>query len=176
MNFTPLKLTGAYLAEIKKIEDNRGFFARGWGRDDFESLGLNPNIVQANIAWNRVRGTLRGMHFQLPPHAEAKFIRCTRGALYDVIVDLRPNSPTHREWVGVELTAENYLALYVPEGFGHGYQTLVDNTEITYMTTAFYAPKAARGVPYNDPAFGIKWPLPVTEISENDKKWLPLGT
>jgi dTDP-4-dehydrorhamnose 3,5-epimerase len=171
MTFTKTTLSGAYLLELKKIEDNRGFFARSWCRDDFESAGLNANIAQANLAWNRKKGTLRGMHFQVAPHAETKLVRCTRGEIFDVIIDLRPSSPTYLDSYGVLLSAENYLSLYVPEGFAHGYQTLTDNAEISYMTTALYAPSAARGVRYNEPVFGIQWPLPVSEISEADKKW-----
>jgi dTDP-4-dehydrorhamnose 3,5-epimerase len=124
------------------------------------------------MAYNPKRGTLRGMHFQVPPHAEAKLVRCTRGEIFDVIIDLRPDSPTYKECYGIMLSAENYLSLYVPEGFAHGYQTVVNNSAISYLTTALYAPTAARGVRYNDPAFGpIEWPLPVSEISEADRKW-----
>ena len=171
MNFNETTLPGAYLVEITPIRDARGFFARSWARDEFAKVGLNPNVAQANVAWNAKKGTLRGMHFQYAPDAEAKLVRCTRGAIYDVIVDLQPDSPTWKEWFGVELTAENYLMLYVPEGFAHGYQTLVDDTEIAYMTTALYAPQSASGVHHADTAFAIKWPLPVSEISEADKKW-----
>ena len=171
MKFIETKLPGAYLVEIAPINDERGFFARSWSRPDFEKLGLNANLAQANVAWNVEKGTLRGMHFQAAPHAETKLVRCTRGAVYDVIVDLRPNSPTHKHSFGAELTADNYKMLYIPEGFGHGYQTLTDGAELTYFTTALYAPSAAGGVRYNDPAFGIEWPLAVTRISEKDAQW-----
>jgi dTDP-4-dehydrorhamnose 3,5-epimerase len=171
MKFTETNLPGAYVVELQLIKDDRGFFARSWSRSDFEDRGLNANLAQTNVAWNLERGTLRGMHLQYSPHAETKLVRCTRGAIYDVIVDLRPTSPTHKQWFGIELSADNYLMLYVPEGFAHGYQTLRDDSEISYMTTALYAPHAAGGVRYDDTAFAIKWPLPVSRISEADKKW-----
>jgi dTDP-4-dehydrorhamnose 3,5-epimerase len=173
MQFNKTPLAGAYLVKLKKIEDERGFFARSWCREDFEVAGLNPNIAQCNLAWNARAGTLRGLHFQVAPHAEAKLVRCTRGEIYDVAVDLRPDSPTHKGSFGVTLTAENYLMLYIPEGFGHGYQTLTDDAEVSYMTTHVYTPYAARGWRYDDPAFGIKWPLPVSVISEADRNWKP---
>jgi dTDP-4-dehydrorhamnose 3,5-epimerase len=171
MKFTETKLPGAYLVEITQIKDSRGFFARSWSKPDFENLGLNANLAQANVAWNEVKGTLRGMHFQTAPYAETKLVRCTRGAVYDVIVDLRPDSPTHKQWFGAELTYDNYRMLYIPEGFGHGYQTLTYDAELTYFTTALYEPSAAGGVRYNDPAFGIEWPLAVTRISDKDAQW-----
>ena len=171
MKLTKLELAGAYLVEMDKIKDERGFFARSWSRPDFEEAGLNPNLAQANVAWNAEKGTLRGMHFQYSPYGETKLVRCTRGAVYDVLVDLRPTSPTHRQWYGVELTADNHLQLYIPEGFGHGYQTLTDDAEVSYLTTALYVPYAAGGVRYDDPAFRIKWPLAVSRISEKDAKW-----
>jgi len=171
MIFTPTELNGAYLVGLKRIEDVRGFFARAWCRKEFTDHGLNPDLEQINVAFSHRRGTLRGMHFQESPHAEAKLVRCTRGALYDVIIDLRPASPTFRRWLGVELTADNRQMLYVPEGSAHGYQTLADETEMYYQTTEFYVPQAARGVRYNDPAFAVKWPLPVAVISEADQKW-----
>jgi dTDP-4-dehydrorhamnose 3,5-epimerase len=173
MIFNKTPLAGAYVIEIKKIEDARGFFARSWSREDLETHGLNANIAQCNVAWNAKRGTLRGMHFQVAPYAEAKLVRCTRGEIYDVAVDLRPDSPTHKQAFGVTLTAENYLMLYVPEGFGHGYQTLTDDAEVSYMTTYVYTPHACGGVRYDDTAFGIKWPLPVSVISEADRNWKP---
>ncbi len=171
MIFSPTELKGAYLVGLQRIEDARGFFARGWCRKEFTEQGLNPDLAQLNLAFSHRRGTLRGLHFQVAPHAEAKLVRCTRGALYDVIIDLRPGSPTFRRWLGVELTADNRQMLYVPEGFAHGYQTLADETEMYYQTTEFYVPQAARGVRYNDPAFAVKWPLPVAVISEADQKW-----
>jgi dTDP-4-dehydrorhamnose 3,5-epimerase len=175
MEFTETKLKGAFLIGLTKIEDHRGFFARGWCRDEFANQGLTSNMVQLNIGFSHKKGTIRGLHYQLAPHQEAKLVRCTRGAILDVIVDLRPDSPTNRQWVGVELTALNSLMLYVPEGFAHGYQTLVDDTEMYYMTSCSYVPAAARGRRYNDPAFQISWPLPVTVISDADRNWTDYG-
>ena len=171
MEFTETKLQGAFLITMKKIEDDRGFFARGWCRDEFTKHGLNPNMVQLNVGFSYKKGTLRGLHYQDPPHQEAKFVRCTRGAIFDVIVDLRPGSPTRGQWLGAELTPENALMLYAPEGFAHGYQTLADDTEMYYLTSGFYVASAARGVRYNEPAFGISWPLPIAVISEADQNW-----
>ncbi|NJN15544.1 MAG: dTDP-4-dehydrorhamnose 3,5-epimerase [Oscillochloris sp.] len=171
MIFSETELSGAYTIDIQKFEDDRGFFARTWCAKTFAEHGLKAEIAQANMSYNRLKGTLRGMHFQRPPHAEVKIIRCTRGAIYDVIIDLRPDSATYKRWIGVELTAENYRMLYVPEGFGHGFQTLADDTEVAYNVTAFYTPGAEGGVRYNDPAFGIAWPLPVTVISPKDTAW-----
>jgi len=169
--FTETKLPGAYLIDIEKRGDQRGFFARGWCQKEFEAHDLIPRVVQTNISLSKRKGTLRGMHYQVAPYAEAKLVRCTRGALYDVIIDLRPDSPTHMQWLGVELSAENYKMLYVPEGFAHGFQTLVDNTEVTYQVSQFYTPEAEGGVRYNDPAFGIEWPLEVQVISDKDQSW-----
>jgi len=171
MDFIETKLKGAFLIRLKKIEDDRGFFARGWCREEFVQHGLNPDMVQLNVGFSHKKGTLRGMHYQEKPSQEVKLIRCTRGAIFDVIIDLRPGSLTRKQWCGVELTAENTHMLYAPEGFAHGYQTLVDDTEMYYFTSAFYASSAARGVRYNDPTFCIQWPLPVTAISEADQKW-----
>jgi dTDP-4-dehydrorhamnose 3,5-epimerase len=171
MTFTETELKGAFVVGVRKIEDERGFFARGWCRKELEGAGLNPNLAQINFASSLKKGTLRGMHFQVAPDAEAKLVRCTRGSIFDVIIDLRPDSPTHGRWIGVDLSAENYLMLYVPEGFAHGYQTLTDDAEMYYMTSAFYAPSAARGVRFDDPAFGIQWPLPVAVVSDADKQW-----
>jgi dTDP-4-dehydrorhamnose 3,5-epimerase len=171
MKFTETKLAGAYLVSLHKIEDDRGFFARGWCRDEFAAQGLTRDMVQLNVGFSHAKGTVRGLHYQVAPHEEAKFVRCTRGAIYDVIVDLRPGSPTRGQWVGAELTADNGLMLYAPEGCAHGYQTLVDNTDTYYLTSASYAAAAARGVRYNDEAFGISWPLPVSVVSDVDKNW-----
>jgi len=171
MTFTETELKGAFVVGVRKIEDERGFFARGWCRKEVEGAGLNPDLAQINFASSRKKGTLRGMHFQVAPDAEAKLVRCTRGSIFDVIIDLRPDSPTHGHWLGVDLSADNHLMLYVPEGFAHGYQTLTDDAEMYYMTSAFYAPSAAGGVRYDDPAFGIQWPLPVAVISDADKRW-----
>lgn len=172
MIFTPLELEGAYRVDLDRREDERGFFARAWCREEFEAHGLNPALVQCNLSFNHRRGTLRGMHFQRAPHAEAKLIRCTRGAILDVIVDLRHGSPTHARWLAVELTEENRSALYVPEGFAHGYQTLVDGTETLYQVSAAYAPDAEGGVRWDDPAFGIRWPEADPRIvSDKDGAW-----
>ena len=171
MIFTETELAGAFLVELKKIEDHRGFFSRGWCQDEFRAHGLNPNMLQLNIGFSHRKGTLRGMHFQRAPHAEAKFVRCTRGAIFDVIVDLRTDSPTYRKWIGVELTSDNGRMLYAPEGFAHGYQTLVDDSEMYYMTTGLYAKDAATGVRFDDPAFRINWPLSVEVISDADRGW-----
>lgn len=173
MTFIETTISGVFLVCFRKIEDDRGYFARAWCRDEFRQHGLEPDMVQLNTGCSGRRGTVRGMHFQVPPHAEAKFIRCTRGAIYDVIIDLRPGSPTCGRWHGVELTAVNGLMLYAPEGFAHGYQTLEDDTEMYYLTSMPYAPAAARGVRYDDPAFGVKWPLPVSVVSAADQAWPP---
>ena len=172
MIFTETKLKGAFVIEPEKLEDERGFFARTFCRKEFEGHGLNPNLVQCNISFNKKRGTVRGMHFQVKPYEEAKLVSCLRGAIYDVIIDLRPNSPTYRQWVAVELSGENFRLLYIPEGFAHGFQTLEDNTEGFYQMSEFYHPECARGVRWNDPAFGIQWPLHITIISERDSHYL----
>jgi dTDP-4-dehydrorhamnose 3,5-epimerase len=169
--FTKTPLGGAYVIDIEKRQDQRGFFTRTWCRNEFEAHGLNPNLVQINTTLSITKGTVRGMHYQLPPYQEVKVVRCTRGALYDVMIDLRPESPTYRQWFGVELTAENYRMLYVPEGFAHGSQTLTDQTELCYQTSQFYSPEGARGVRFDDPAFQIKWPIEVQAISDVDKSW-----
>lgn len=171
MIFTETGLPGAYVVGIKPIEDDRGFFARGWCRKEFQEAGLNPDLVQVNLARSHQKGTLRGLHLQIPPHAEAKLARCTRGAIFDVLVDLRPDSPTFKRWFGLELSEDNHQMLYVPEGFAHGYQTLTDGAEMLYQTSQFYAGGSARGVRYDDPAFGIEWPLPVSVISDADRRW-----
>jgi dTDP-4-dehydrorhamnose 3,5-epimerase len=158
MIFHPIKLKGAYLIELERREDERGFFARSWCQREFEAHGLNPRLVQCNISFNEKKGTLRGMHYQAPPYQEAKLIRCTAGAIYDVIIDLRRDSETYKEWIAVELTAENHTMLYVPEGFAHGFQTLRDKTEVFYQMSEFYMPPYSRGVRWNDPQFKIIWP------------------
>ena len=169
MLFTETDLPGAYLVDLQKLEDERGFFARSWCAREASALGIDPRIVQCNISFNNRKGTLRGMHLQLPPFAESKLVRVTRGALYDVIIDLRADSATFKQWLGIELTAENRRALFVPKGFAHGFQTLEDDTEIFYQMSEFYSPEHARGVRWDDPAFGIRWPLEVTEISPKDR-------
>lgn len=171
MIFTETKLAGAYVIDLERREDDRGHFARAFCRREFEEHGLKPVIAQANVAFNRRRGTMRGMHFQFPPAAETKLVRCTRGAILDVIVDLRPESDTYLQHVSVELTAENGRALYVPERFAHGYQVLADDTETSYQVGEFYTPEAEGGLRYEDPQLAIAWPLPVTEISDKDKVW-----
>jgi len=169
--FTETKLKGAYVIDLERREDPRGFFARSWCRKEFEDHGLCPQCVQINVGFSPKKGTLRGMHYQIAPYPEVKVVRCTMGAIYDVIIDLRPDSPTHQQWTGVELGSGNRRMLYVPEGFAHGYQTLEDNTEIYYQTSQYYAPDSARGVRYNDPAFGIEWHLAVASISNADGSW-----
>ena len=159
------------MVELQRLEDERGFFARAWCQQEFEAHGLNPRLVQCNISFNHKKGTLRGMHYQTAPFEEAKLVRCTNGTLYDVIIDLRPESPTYRQHFGVILTSEARNMLYIPEGFAHGFLTLADNTEIFYQMSEFYAPDYARGVRWNDPAFGINWPAPVTVISKRDASY-----
>ena len=171
MIFTETKLQGAFILELDKREDDRGFFARSWCQKEFQAHHLNPRIVQCNISFNRVKGTLRGMHYQAAPLAEAKLVRCTAGAVYDVIIDLRRDSPTYKQHVGEVLSAANYRMLYVPEGFAHGFQTLEDNTEVFYQISQFYSPGHARGVRYNDPAFGIEWMIGDPVILDRDRDY-----
>jgi dTDP-4-dehydrorhamnose 3,5-epimerase len=169
--FTETRLKGAFVLELEKREDDRGFFARSWCRKEFEAHNLKSAIVQCNVSFNRRKGTLRGMHYQAAPFAEAKLVRCTIGALYDVIIDLRPDSATYKQHVGEVLSAANYKMLYVPEGFAHGFQTLEDNTEIFYQMSQFYSPDHARGVRYNDPAFDIEWMLDEPVIADRDRNY-----
>jgi dTDP-4-dehydrorhamnose 3,5-epimerase len=169
--FTETKLKGAFVIEPVPVADERGFFARTWCRQEFESHGLCSRLAQSSISFNKRRGTLRGMHYQSAPNEEAKLVRCTMGAIYDVIIDLRRDSPTFKRWVGVELTAENRRMLYVPEGFAHGLQTLTDDTEVFYQMSEYFAPESARGVRWNDPAFAIEWPASVTIISDRDNAY-----
>jgi len=157
MKFEETKLKGAYLIEPERLEDDRGFFARTYCADEFTSYGLNTRWVQENISFNHLRGTLRGMHYQAAPHEEIKIVRCTQGAIYDVIIDLRPESSSYKQWNAVELSANNRKMLYIPMGFAHGFQTLYDNTEVFYQMSEFYHPESARGCRWDDPAFGIKW-------------------
>lgn len=168
MIFHPLEIPGAYLLEPERKEDRRGFFARTYCRRELEERQLDPTVVQCNISVNRLRGTVRGMHYQAAPHEEIKLVRCTAGGIYDVILDLRPDSPTFKQHHGVNLDAENRLALYIPAGVAHGFQSLTDDSEVFYQMSEFYVPEAARGVRWNDPAFTIRWPLAITEISERD--------
>ena len=171
MKFVETELNGAFIVEPDRLEDERGFFARTWCRKEFEQHGLNPNVVQCNISFNRNKGTLRGMHYQASPFEEAKLVRCTMGAIYDVIIDLRLNSKTFMQWIAVELTAENRKMIYIPEGFAHGFQTLEDDTEVFYQMSEFYAPEYARGVRWNDPNFNIEWPDDIRIISAKDKNF-----
>jgi dTDP-4-dehydrorhamnose 3,5-epimerase len=172
MIFGETTIKDAFIVEIERLEDERGFFARGWCAKEFEANGIKCDFVQANIAFTNRKGTLRGLHYQIAPHQEAKLIRCSNGAIYDVIVDLRHDSSTYRKWFGVELTAENHKMLYVPEGCAHGYQTFVDNTELFYAATQFYAHEYERGIRWDDPMFGIRWPKTgIRIISDKDKNW-----
>jgi dTDP-4-dehydrorhamnose 3,5-epimerase len=171
MIFTTTKLMNAYFIEPEKKCDARGFFARVWCQKEFAEHGLISHLVQINMSYNKQWGTLRGMHYQAEPFQESKLVRCTRGAIYDVIIDLRQHSPTYRQWLGVKLTADDYKMLYVPEGFAHGFQTLEDNTEVVYQVSEFYAPQSEGGVRYDDPAFGIVWPVEVQVISDKDRNW-----
>lgn len=171
MIFTETKLRGAFLIDIERREDSRGFFARAFCQHEFEEHGLKPIIAQGNIAFNHRRGTLRGMHFQFPPAAETKLVRCTRGAILDIIVDLRPESVTYLDHIAVELTEDNFRALFVPERFAHGYQVLRDNTDTSYQVGEFYTPGCEGGLLYDDPRLGLEWPLPVTVISDKDRNW-----
>ena len=168
MLFTPTELQGAFLIEPEPHADFRGFFARTWCEEEAAAHAVNPRVVQCNISFNHKKGTLRGMHFQKPPFGEAKLVRCTKGAIHDVIIDLRPESPTFKRHVGAVLTADNRRMLYIPEGFAHGFQTLENNTEVFYQMSQFYSPEHAAGVRWNDPAFGIQWPIPEPIILERD--------
>jgi len=171
MLFKETKLNGAFIIEPEKLIDQRGFFARTYCLREFEAHGLNPQVVQCNISYNAKKGTLRGLHLQVPPNEEAKLVRCFRGAIYDVIVDLRPESKTYKEHFGVQLNPDNRLMLYVPEGFAHGFITLKDQSEVFYQMSEFYDPDNSRGYRWNDPAFNIKWPEKVNVISEKDRTY-----
>lgn len=169
MIFTETKLKGAYLIDIERLEDERGFFARSWCRKEFQAQGLAPGLVQCNVSFNAKKGTLRGMHYQVKPFEEAKLVRCTMGSLYDVIVDIRQDSSTFMQHVGVVLSADNRKMLYIPEGFAHGFLTLEDNTEIFYQMSEFFAPDHARGFKWNDPVFRISWPADIQVMSDRDR-------
>lgn len=171
MIFSETRLPGAFVLDLEPREDSRGFFARTFCRNEFEAHGLKPDMVQCNVSYNHHSRTMRGMHYQLPPAAETKLVRCTRGAIYDVIVDLRPASPTYLQHVGVELTAENRRQLYVPELFAHGYLTLLPESEVAYQVGEFYTPGAERGIRWDDPALGIRWPDSIEVISDKDATW-----
>lgn len=169
MKFTKLGLEGALLIEPEKISDHRGFFARVWCQNEFKNNKLNSHLVQSNISFNLKEGTVRGLHYQREPYSEAKLVRCTKGAIYDVIVDMREQSTSYTNWEALILTEENYKMLYVPEGFAHGYQTLKDNTEVFYHVSHFYHPKYEMSIRWDDPILGIKWPLTVSAISKKDE-------
>jgi len=171
MIFTKTKLKDAFIIQPERLGDHRGFFARTWCQREFEAHGLNPCLVQCNISFNRKKGTLRGMHYQPAPHAETKLVRCTMGAIYDVIIDLRPESPTFKQYCAVVLTAENRTMIYVPEGFAHGFQVLQDNTEVFYQMSEFYVPESARGVRWDDPTFAIEWPRDERIILARDQSY-----
>jgi dTDP-4-dehydrorhamnose 3,5-epimerase len=171
MVFQETRLPGAWIIDNTLIRDQRGFFAMTWLPGELASRGMNPAVAQCNLAFNHRRGTLRGMHFQTAPHAQAKIIRATRGALLDVIIDLREHSPTYRQWEAVELSADNYRMLYVPEGLAHGYLTLEDNTEAYYQASSPWVPAAESGVRWNDPAFAVAWPFAPAVISDKDASW-----
>jgi dTDP-4-dehydrorhamnose 3,5-epimerase len=169
MKFTETKLKGAFIIEVEKLEDERGFFGRSWCANEMKAHGLNVNICQANVSFNKSKGTLRGMHYQIAPHQEAKLVRCSRGSIYDVVIDLRNDSPTFKQWIGVELTQDNYKMLYVPKDFAHGFITLEDNCEISYLMSEYYVPGAGATIRWNDPLFNIKWPVEPAIMSEKDK-------
>ncbi len=171
MKFTETQLKDAFIIEPERLGDERGFFARSWCHKEAAAYGITPDWVQCNISFNRKKGTLRGMHYQAPPCAEAKLVRCTMGGIYDVIIDLRPQSPSYQNWFSVELSAENRRMLYIPEGFAHGFLTLADNTEVFYQMSEFYAPSQARGVRWDDPAFAIDWPSAPQVISSQDRSY-----
>ena len=173
MRFVPTEVAGVYVLEVERRQDARGFFGRLWCAEELARHGLSGHVAQVNVAYNRRRGTLRGLHYQLAPYAEAKLVRCTRGALFDVAVDVRPESPTYLRWVGVELAADTYRMLYVPEGCAHGYLTLEDHTEVIYLVSCPYTPSHERGIRYDDPAVGVRWPLDPVVVSEKDQGWPP---
>jgi len=171
MIFTETKLLGAFIIDPERLKDERGFFARTWCQREAELYGLKPQWRQCNVSFNKTKGTLRGLHYQAAPFAEAKLVRCTMGAIYDVIIDLRPNAPTFKQWTAVELSAENRCMLYIPEGFAHGFLTLADSTEVFYQMSEFYAPAYAKGVRWNDPAFCIRWPIDLCVIADRDRNY-----
>lgn len=171
MIFTKTNLDGVLVLELERREDERGFFARAWCKEEFAAHGLNTQWVQANVGFTKKAGTVRGLHYQLAPYGEAKLLFCPKGAVFDVAVDVRPSSPTFKQWMGVELSEDNHKLFYVPEGFAHGYQALADNTELFYMVSQFYTAGYERGARWDDPAFRIEWPANVTIVSEKDKAW-----
>jgi dTDP-4-dehydrorhamnose 3,5-epimerase len=171
MTFTATAIEGAFLVEAARFDDERGYFARTFSVAEFEARGLDAQVVQRSVSYNRRRGTLRGMHFQAAPHAETKLVSCIRGEIFDVIIDLRPASPSHRRWIGATLTADNGQALYIPKGCAHGFITLTDDAVVDYQISTPYRPEAAGGVRYDDPAFGVTWPIEPTVINERDRSW-----
>lgn len=171
MTFTETSIKGVFIVDLERREDNRGFFARSWCTREFQVQGLTSVSKQSNVGFSHKAGTLRGVHYQRPPDEEAKLVRCTMGEVFDVAVDLRPTSPTYRQWFGVTLTAQNHKMLYIPEGCAHGYQTLADNSELCYQTSKVYSAESASGVRFDDPAFGIQWPVEVRVISDADRTW-----
>jgi dTDP-4-dehydrorhamnose 3,5-epimerase len=175
MIFTETALAGAYIIEPERIADERGYFARTWCRREFEGRGLEGIWAQSSLSYNKAAGTVRGMHYQAAPYEETKLIRCTRGAVHDVIIDLRPHSPTFCLHIAVVLTVDNHRMLYVPAGFAHGFQTLEDDTEVTYLISEFHRPEFGRGVRWDDPAFNIQWPRPVSVITPRDRSYPDLS-
>jgi dTDP-4-dehydrorhamnose 3,5-epimerase len=171
MKFEPLEVAGAYRIELEPHSDERGFFARTWSSDEFRAHGLNPSLAECSISLNRIAGTVRGMHYQAAPHEEAKLVRCTKGAAFDVLIDLRQGSPTFKRYAAVTISADNRTAVYVPDGCAHGFETLEDWTELAYQISTGYAPNHSRGVRWDDPAFGIPWPSPLKCISERDRSF-----
>jgi len=169
--FRPTTIPGAFVIEIERLEDERGFFARTWCRDEFRAHGIEVDMVQASVSYNRKAGTLRGLHFSLPPSKEGKLVRCARGRIHDVLLDLRPESPSYRRHFSVTLDAPGHTAVYIPHGLAHGFQTLVDDCEVIYMMTDIYRAESSAGVRFDDPAFGIEWPLEVTCIAERDRSY-----
>ena len=171
MIFHQTELKGAFIIEIEKLKDHRGFFARAWCQQEFEEHQLVSRVRQSNVSYNKTKGTMRGMHYQISPYEETKLVRCTKGAICDVIIDLRASSPTYAQWISAELTAENYRMLYVPENFAHGFITLKNDTEVTYQVSQFYTPGSERGIRWDDPTFSIDWPIEVKVISDKDRNW-----
>lgn len=171
MVITETRLKGAFVIELEPFPDVRGFFARAWSDVEFETFGLNPHFVETNVSFNKSKGTLRGLHYQEAPHGQVKLVRCTRGSIYDVIVDVRPESPTFKQWFALEMSADNHLMLYVPVQFAHGFQTLEDDTEVCYQTSSYYAPEHGRGVRWNDPAFNISWPSDNLIMIDRDRDY-----
>src|SRR3989344_2449920 len=169
MKFTKTPVSDLFVIGLEKRVDDRGFFARTWDENEFKAHGIYRTPVQMNMSYSEKKGTMRGMHYQISPFEESKLIRCTRGAIYDVIIDLRRDSPTYKKWFGVELTQDNYKALFLSEGFAHGFLTLKDDTEVTYQVSAFYTPGSERIIRFNDPAFNISWPIEITQITDKDR-------